>query len=124
MPITYELDRQTNVLHLAGGFPISLDDIQNVMPKLVREIRGFEDLKLLVEISEFKQHDAHPALDIGMPFLNDTKGHIVRIAFVRPDDIADHVSELVEFARNQVCPARSFGSIVEAQSWLLSRSPT
>lgn len=121
MSLAYKFDQQTHVLRLAGTFPTSVEDVQRIVPELIREIREFGNVKLLVEMTGTRLDGPDKAPDVGMQFLNDVKGDVVKLAIVCRDDMPGALSEMVQIARNHVCPARHFESIDEAQSWLLSK---
>jgi len=119
MSISYELNNADSFLRIVVAVPTSIEDYQNVMPKMIREISDCGNVLLLIEVNNVLPNINPKAHDLGFYFINRIKTDIARLAIACPKELSQEADELTQLIRNHGRPAKIFQSASKARDWLL-----
>lgn len=126
MPFTYDFERDAGLLHIVVTGPAAVRDYQDIMPRIIGELRDAADVLMLVEIREFAPDERTQDHDLGFFFINEIKEAVAKLAIVCPDALRTEADELVQIirnhrhnqGRNDGGAGDVFSSVEAARAWL------
>ena len=120
MPFIYDFDRDARLFHIVVTGPSAIGDYQDIMPRLIAEMRDVADVLVLVELRDFAPGDGVQDHDLGFFFVNEIKSGVAKLAIACPTSLQDDARELTQIIRNHGRPAEVFEEADIARGWLVA----